>query len=265
MSDQRHVLEVIDDDLWAKRASEVMAAAITDAVQKRGRCLMALSGGSSPWTVFDDLAAADLPWGDVTIFQVDERLVPPTDEARNLAGQQQRLAETGARWIPLPVDRLLTDSPGSEPTTVDIGEVQRDFEAIITAEAGNPPVLDLVHLGLGSDGHTASLLPGDAAVGELRRYVALTEPYHSGSTTPGALALRRLTLTRPVLDRARMVLWLISGAAKGPMLGRLLNGDMSIPAGLVHPPHSVVLADRSAAKSVYDTDSDSTPTDSSDR
>ncbi len=112
-------------------------------------------------------------------------------------------------------------------------------------------MFDLIHLGLGSDGHTASLVPGDPVVGELRRYVALTEPYASGGSTT-----RRLTLTRPVLDRSRMILWLVSGAGKGPMLGRLLDGDMSIPAGLVHPPHSVVVADRSAARAVHDKPAD---------
>ncbi len=249
MSAQRHVLDVVDDDLWSRRAADVMAAAITAAVERRGRCLMAISGGSSPLDVFDRLAGLDVPWADVTIVQVDERVVPPDSPARNLAAQFERLGDVGARWLPLPVDALLAED---FPDESDLNEVAAEFLQQLTDTAGDPPVFDLVHLGLGSDGHTASLLPGDPAVGELRRYVALTELYGSGESMN-----RRLTLTRPVLDRSRMILWLISGASKGPMLKRLLDGDMSIPAGLIHPPHSVVVADHSAARAVHDrTDDD---------
>ena len=244
MNAQRHVLDVVEDELWARRAAEVMAAAMTDAVERRGRCLMALSGGSSPLDVFAELAHLDVPWADVVICQADERVVPPDDSARNLAAQFERLGDLGARWLPLPVDSYLA---GDSADDDESDGPMSDFLQQLVDVAGDPPVFDLIHLGLGSDGHTASLLPGDPVVGELRRYVALTEPYESGSSIT-----RRLTLTRPVLDRSRMILWLVSGASKGPMLKRLLDGDMSIPAGLIHPPHSVVLADRSAARAVHD-------------
>lgn len=252
MNGQRNVLDVVEDDLWARRSAEIMAAAITSAVQQRERCLLALSGGSSPLAVFEKLARLDVPWPDVTIFQADDRIVPGEHEARNLAAQQEHLGRTAARWLALPVDRLLadgvvTDDPAAPVDVAAVDQVLDEYADELTAVAGSPPVFDLVHLGLGSDGHTASLVPGDPVVGELRRYVALTEPYEAGGLTT-----RRLTLTRPILDRARMILWLVSGSSKGPMLNRLLAGDMSIPAGLIHPPHSVVVADRSAARAVHD-------------
>lgn len=241
MTDELHTLDISAPERWAERAADVMAAAIAQAIGRSGRCLMALSGGSTPGPVFDALADRELLWEHVTILQVDERVVPLDDPARNLADQQAALGHLGATWLPLPVDELLAIPQSlTGPEREDaVGEVLADFVADLVGLADDPPVLDLVHLGLGDDGHTASLFPGDPLVDELRSPVGLTG-VQNGSP--------RISLTRPALDRARMVVWLVKGSSKAEPLGRLLVGDLSIPAGLIRPAHSVILADGDAAR-----------------
>ena len=243
MTDDLHTLDIAAPERWADRAADVMAAAITQAIARSGRCLMALSGGSTPAPVFEALVDREILWEHVTIFQVDERLVPADDPARNLAQQKAALGYLGATWLPLPVDellavpeheRLIDGEPGPA-----VAEILAEFTADLVGVADDPPILDLVHLGLGDDGHTASLFPGDPLVDELRAPVGLTAEQNG---------VPRISLTRPVLDRARMVVWLVRGAAKADPLGRLLVGDLSIPAGLIRPAHSVVLADAEAAR-----------------
>lgn len=266
MSEGRHLLEVTPSGRWAGRAAEILGAAVADAITRRDRCLLAISGGSTPTPVFAELAQLDVDWPSVTILQVDERIVPLDSSSRNLMVQRNLLGHLGCTWLPLPVDDLLalrgrppTDQDHPRPITSETaGPILDEFAARLIDLAGDPPVLDVVHLGLGSDGHTASLLPGDPLVHELRRYVGLTGLY-SGSpptTTQAAAALdrgtmrpttQRVSLTRPVLDRARMVLWLVNGADKADVVRRLVDGDMSIPAGLVHAAHSVVVSDTDAA------------------
>jgi len=121
--------------------------------------------------------------------------------------------------------------------TADLDQAAARYAQILVAVAGSPPVIDLVHLGLGADGHTASLVPGDPVLDVTDADVALTRPYQGR---------RRMTLTYPVLNRARRVLWLITGADKAAMLGRLRRGDPTIPAGRVRQDDAVVLADRAA-------------------
>jgi 6-phosphogluconolactonase len=241
VTDELHTLDISVPERWADRAADVMAAAIAQAIGRSGRCLMALSGGSTPAPVFDALADREVLWEHVTILQVDERVVPADDPARNLAGQRAALGHLGATWLPLPVDELLAiaDSASEQEREIAIAEILEEFVADLVGLADNPPILDLVHLGLGDDGHTASLFPGDPLVDEMRMPVGLTG-IQNGTT--------RLSLTRPALDRARMVVWLVKGANKVEPLGRLLVGDMSIPAGLIRPAHSVVLADSDAAR-----------------
>ncbi len=266
MTDSRHVLDVTTSGRWAARAAEVLGAAMTAAVDRRGRCLIALSGGSTPTPVFAELAELDLDWPSVTVLQVDERIVPLDSSSRNLMTQRDVLGHLGCAWLPLPVDELLalrgrppTDQDQPRLITAEAAEpILGRFTEQLTELAGDPPVLDIVHLGLGTDGHTASLVPGDPLVSELRDYVGLTGLY-SGSpatTTQAVAALdkaelrpttQRVSLTRPVLDRARMTLWLVNGAEKAEVVQRLMDGDMSIPAGLVMAAHSVIIADHDAA------------------
>ncbi len=271
MSEGRHVLDVTTGGRWPRRAAEVLAAGIAASIDGRDRCLLALSGGSTPTPVFAELARFELEWEKLVILQVDERIVPLDSSSRNLMTQRDLLGHLGCAWLPLPVDDLLalrgrppTDQDQPAAIGGDDAQVILDrFSDQLIELAGDPPVLDVVHLGLGSDGHTASLVPGDPLVGELRRYVGLTGLY-SGSpptSTQAVAALdratvrpttQRVSLTRPVLDRARMALWLVTGADKAEVLSRLMQGDMTIPAGLIHPAHSVVVADSDAAALVQE-------------
>lgn len=242
MSGDFHTLDISTPDRWADRSADVMAAAISAAITRSGRCVMAISGGSTPAPVFEALADREVMWECVTILQVDERMVPADDPARNLVGQRDALGHLGATWLPLPVDELLEaigPSGEVEANEAAVAEALDGFTADLVGLADEPPVLDLVHLGLGDDGHTASLFPGDPLLDQLRSYVGLTGLQNG---------LRRVSLTRPMFDRARMVVWLVRGAGKCQPLGRLLAGDMSIPAGLIRPAHSVVLADTDAAR-----------------
>ena len=234
MANDLHTLDITANERWPERAADVMEAAIAASIDRSGRCLMALSGGSTPAPVFEALAGKDLLWEKVTILQVDERIVPADDEGRNLGQQRRAFENLGAHWLPLPVDEILAAND-----VANVAAALDRFGMDLIELADDPPILDLVHLGLGDDGHTASLVPGDPLVDEMRDYVGLTGEYRG---------TRRISLTRPVLDRARMVVWLVSGASKAEPLGRLLSGDMTIPAGLIRPAHSVVLADADAAR-----------------
>lgn len=240
MTDDLHTLDITEQYRWALRAADVMEAAIAQSIDRFGRCNVALSGGSTPAPVFASLAERELSWEAVTILQVDDRIVPADDPARNLTHQQEALADLGATWLPLPVDELVALGP-IDPVRAEVNEVLDRFTQQLIDLAGEPPILDLIHLGLGDDGHTASLVPGDPLVDQLRNYVGVTGQYQG---------THRVSLTRPVLDRARMVVWLVSGPSKAEPLGRLLAGDMAIPAGLIRPAHSVVLADDAAARQV---------------
>lgn len=223
-----HHLEVVSEDGWAARAADVLALGITSAVEVRGACLMALSGGSTPQPVFEELAGRDLPWDKVTIFQVDERLVPLDSPHRNLSMLLQALGHLPVRFVSLPIDL-----DPEEPMESAIEAFVSEFEEI----AGSPPVLDLVHLGLGDDGHTASLIPDDPVSDDTINTVGISGEYQG---------THRLTLTRPVLDRARLTVWLVRGANKRDALRRLLDGDTSIPAGRLVPQQSIIVADHDA-------------------
>lgn len=225
-----HHLEVANEDEWVARAADVLALGITSAVDVRGVCLMALSGGSTPLPVFEELAERDLPWDKVTIFQVDERLVPLDSPDRNLSMLLGALGHLPIRFVSLPIDL-----DPEEPMERAIEAFVSEFEGI----AGAPPVLDLVHLGLGDDGHTASLIPGDPVSDDTINTVGISGEYQG---------TYRLTLTRPILDRARLTVWLVRGDAKRDALRRLLDGDTSIPAGRLAPQQSIVIADRAAGE-----------------
>jgi 6-phosphogluconolactonase len=129
--------------------------------------------------------------------------------------------------------------PVEEP---DLNGAAARYSMTLQQIAGSPPVLDLVHLGLGPDGHTASLIPGDPVLDVADADVALTTVYQGR---------RRMTLTYPMLNRTRRVLWLVTGHDKAEMVGRLYAGDSSIPAGRIHRDRALVLADRAAAGQVH--------------
>ena len=226
-------VEVLDDpDAVAKRAAAVVAADAREAIATRGRFLMAVSGGRTPWIMLRALADEQLPWDKVHIFQVDERIAPAGDPDRNLTHLRESLLE----HAPLP-EQNLHPMP-VEDADPESGAVQ--YSETLEEIAGNPPVLDLVHLGMGPDGHTASLIPGDPVLNVTDLDVATTGIYQGR---------RRMTLTYPVLNRARKILWLITGADKKEAFRKMRVADPSIPAGKIRQEQALVLADRSAVNS----------------
>lgn len=212
---------------FAHEAAAVMAGALRDAVAARGQALIGLSGGRTPWSAFAALAKEGLPWDRVHIFQVDERVVASDDAARNWSQLRDALlahiAVPETNLHPMPVE----DS--------DLAAAAARYGADLAALGG---VFDLVQLGLGDDGHTASLVPGDVALAVHDKDVTLSGPYQGH---------QRMTLTYPALNRARAVLWLVTGTAKTEMVQRLCARDHAIPAGWVEQAKATLIADNAAA------------------
>ena len=224
-------IEVLADaDAVARKAAAVIAAEARQTAHVRGRFIMAVSGGHTPWAMLRALADEDVPWTSVHIFQVDERVAPEGHADRNLTHLRASLLE----HAPMPAGQIYA-MPVELP---DLQTAAAKYATQLETIAGAPPVLDLVHLGLGPDGHTASLVPGDAVLGVTDRDVAVTGVYQGRN---------RLTLTYPVINRARRILWLVTGSEKVPMYKRLQAGDRSIPAGRVRQDNARLLADRAAA------------------
>ena len=219
-----------DAEAVAARAAELIAQEAAAAVTARGRFLLAVSGGRTPWMMLRALADRDLPWQRVHVLQVDERVAPAGHADRNLTHLRASLLA----HAPLPEEQV----HAMPVELADPEAAAARYAATLNALAGTPVVLDLVHLGLGADGHTASLVPGDPALDETEADVAATGLYQGR---------RRLTLTYPAIDRARRVLWVVTGCDKATMLARLRAGDAAIPAGRVRQERALVLADRAAA------------------
>ena len=219
-----------DTDAVAQRAAEIIADTAREAVAVRGQFTFAVSGGRTPWQMLRALAALAMPWEKTHLYQVDERVAPHGDPDRNMTHIADSLLAR-VQVAPSHVHAMPVETP-------DLAAAASRYAQELCAIAGTQPVLDLVHLGLGPDGHTASLVPGDPALAVVDAAVALTEPYQGH---------RRMTLTFPVLDRARCVLWVITGAEKVPMLARLVRRDLTIPAGRVAQDRAVILTDAAAA------------------
>ncbi|HEX9724245.1 MAG TPA: 6-phosphogluconolactonase [Vicinamibacteria bacterium] len=214
----------------AERGAQVIAAEARRVVSERERFTLALSGGSTPWLMMQALAEQDIPWDRVHVLQVDERVVPEGHTDRNLTHLVEKLLSRSR----LPDDHLHAMPVGEE----NLDEAAGAYARILEKLAGSPPAIDLVHLGLGLDGHTASLVPRDPVLRVRDAYVSVTESY---------LGRRRMTLTYPALNRARRVLWLVTGKSKAQMARRLCDGDESIPAGRVARDQAFLIADRAAA------------------
>jgi 6-phosphogluconolactonase len=215
----------------AAAAADEIAAACRAAVASRGRALIAVSGGETPWRMLERLRTLELPWLRIHVAQVDERIAPPGDPRRNLA----RLARILVRDGPVPEGQLLP----MPVEAADVGAAAVSYQRLLEQTGGAPLQFDVVQLGLGTDGHTASLVPGDSALQVADRAVALSGEYQG---------LRRMTLTVPALNGARQRLWLVTGAAKAVRLAQLLNGDPAsdVPALRVSREHTVVVADAEA-------------------
>jgi len=221
---------LLDADAVAQVGAAFTAGEARGAVAVRGRFIMAVSGGHTPWAMLRALADQDVPWPDVHVVQVDERVAPAGHPDRNLTHlQESLLAHCPLR--PEQVHAMPVESP-------DLESASAEYAATLQKIAGIPAVLDLAHLGLGPDGHTASLVPADPVLDVTGVDVALTGPYQGR---------RRMTLTYPMLNRSRRIVWLVTGREKAEMLARLCETDRSIPAGRVRQQQAVVLADREAA------------------
>lgn len=221
MAGVQHELEVLaSPDLVARTAAGYVQRQAMAAVAEHGHFSFAVSGGHTPWAMFAELARMDMPWSQLTLYQVDERAAPDDDPDRNLTHLHDSLGDIKAAIVAMPV------------TAPDLDAAAAGYAALL------PDRFDLVHLGLGPDGHTASLVPGDPVLDVTDRLVALTGPYQGH---------RRMTLTYPGLARAGQLIWLVTGDDKREPLARLLAGDRSIPAGRVEASASLVLADAAAA------------------
>lgn len=213
----------------ARAAAGIIAAQAREAVAARGQFLFAVSGGRTPWQMLRALANEQVPWAHVHVFQVDERIAPAGDPDRNLT----HLRESLLSHAPLPPEQIHA-MPVEES---DLEAAAESYARQLALLAGPSPALDLAHLGLGPDGHTASLVPGDPVLAVTDRDVALTGIYQKR---------RRMTLTYPLLNRSRRILWVATGAEKVEMLRRLQAGDPSIPAGHIRREGALILADRAA-------------------
>lgn len=217
-------LEVVPSEKdAAQRGADLIAAAGRRAVEERGEFALAVSGGKTPWAMLAILSdREEMPWSQTSLFQVDERVASPGSEDRNLTHLVLGLSmQNQSALRPMPV------------TKRDLDAAAREYEGSL------PERLDLVHLGLGPDGHTASLIPGDPVLEVDDRRVAVTETAYQD--------YRRMTLTYPELAAAGEILWLVTGPTKREALAKLLAADASIPAGRVENDSMVVLADEDAA------------------
>lgn len=208
-----------DATVLARAGADVVERTLAEAIEARGTATFAVSGGATPWAMLSELARRDLAWTLVTIFQVDERVAPDGDTSRNLTHLRVALGDAPAHIVPMNV------------TATDLDAAADSYGARL------PQTIDLVHLGLGPDGHTASLVPDDDVLAVTDRLVAVTDPYAGH---------RRMTLTYPALARAASILWVVAGADKREALAKLVAGDDSIPASRVDQAHALVLADVAA-------------------
>ncbi len=227
-------IEVLaDDDAVAKAAAGVIAAAAREAVAARGVFTLAVSGGKTPWAMLKDLASEVVPWSQVHVFQIDERIAPEGDPDRNLTHLHESLLGNA----PIPKENIHAMPVNAADPVEGAAEYERTLQEI----CGNPPTLDMAHLGLGPDGHTASLTPNDPVLEVTDRDVALTDPVHLYQNR------RRMTLTYPMINRSRQIMWLATGAAKIPMIVKLRAADPSIPGGRIAQANALMLTDTAAA------------------
>ncbi len=223
-------IEVLNDaDAVARQAAAIIAKEARWATAERGRFVLAVSGGKTPWKMLAALAREDVPWKTVHVVQVDERVAPQGHPDRNLTHLRESLA-AAVLLSPEQIHAMPVEAKDLDAAAVG-------YAATLKKIAGSPAVIDLVHLGLGADGHTASLVPGDPVLDINDRDIELTGIYQGR---------RRMTLTYPIINRARRILWLVTGADKAAMLPRLRAADASIPAGRVSQEQALLLADRAA-------------------
>jgi 6-phosphogluconolactonase len=218
-----------DAEAVAARGAAHVAAELKAAVAARGRATLAISGGRTPLRLFALLARVELPWQAIHVVQVDERFTPPGHEDRNAVQLARAFGAVTARWPEafhwMPVD------------DADAPTAARRYAQTLANLAGSPPVLDVVQLGLGADGHTASLFPG----------TALDAVTPTVGLTPSPTSWPRMTLLWPVLNAARSIVWLVTGRDKRAALAGLMAADAAVVGSGVRRTGALVLADRDAA------------------
>ncbi len=227
-------VEVLDNpEATAVRAVDMIVDASARAIAERGQFVWAVSGGTTPRRMLQLLAArTDLDWGRTHLFQVDERVAPDGDPDRNatmletalLANDSSPARALAGLWL-MPV------------TANDLETAAEEYGTVMDRVTGSPVVFDLVQLGMGSDGHTASLIPDDPILSVSDRDVALSAEYQGRV---------RMSLTWPALDRAKELLWLIAGESKRDAVRLFLDNDPSIPATLPTQARATVLLDAAA-------------------
>jgi 6-phosphogluconolactonase len=232
-------------ELFEAAAEEVLRAA-QDAVAQRGRFTIALSGGSTPKSLFNLLATNArnvFPWDLTFFFWGDERHVPPTDPDSNYRMAEEAMLSK----IPVPAGNVFR-VPAENPDAAAAAEAyEQTLQKFFQLKPGQVPVFDLILLGMGPDGHTASLFPGTAGLHEKSKLVI--------ANWVDKLKASRLTLTLPVLNAARCVVFLVSGTDKAPVLRAVLEEDVpgeQYPSKLVRPSNGklVWLVDRAAASAL---------------
>jgi 6-phosphogluconolactonase len=224
-----HIETFADASAVAQRTAEVIAAAAREGVRTRGRAVLAFSGGSTPAPMLERLGEMDLRWNATHVIQVDERVVPDGDPDRNWG----MITSTLLRGADIP-DALLHPMPVTED---DLDEAARSYAQRLQLVCGVPPIADVIHLGIGADGHTASLVPGDRALRVRDRSVAIAGPYQGH---------RRMTLTYPTINAGRLIVWQVAGAQKAAALRDGLQGA-GVPASKVRRHDVVVIATDDAA------------------
>jgi 6-phosphogluconolactonase len=202
---------------FVEEATDLLFQTLSERLMEQPRVSLALSGGSTPWPVFRRLAEAPIDWRRVDIYQVDERVAPLGDPARNLTGLSESLLDRATADVhPMPVE------------SIDLARAAKEYAAALPAR------FDVVHLGLGDDGHTASLVPGDPVLDVTDSLVGITQPYRGHP---------RMTLTFPALARSHVVVWIVAESGKSSMLRRLRDADRSIPAGRVPQNNAILVTD----------------------
>lgn len=217
-------------DQVAKEAASYIADRIRENIARKGHFTFAISGGRTPWAMIKELAKEDLPWEKTFLFQVDERIAPDTHPDRNLT-QLFKVIEGSKLVLRLNIFPMRVNAE-------DLSEACADYESHINRMTGNGK-LDLIHLGIGTDGHTASLVPDDPILEVMEKGVDIT-----GNAYQGRL---RMSLTYPLINQAEKILWVITGEEKAEMLNRLLHKDQSIPAGKIDQHHAIVLTEESTS------------------
>lgn len=213
------VSRVVEDaEAAAVEAARIVEMVASAAIADRGRFNFAVSGGRTPWRMLELLAESDLNWTKTSLFQVDERIAPTGSMQRNLTHLVLTLpliCQAAIRPMPVGADDLTTAASGYEYSL--------------------PDRFDLVHLGLGPDGHTASLVPDDPILDVADRQVAITTGEYQGT--------RRMSLTYKAIDRARQILFLVTGDGKEEALTKLKARDESVPAGRIKNPNVTLITD----------------------